>query len=261
MNEPLKLIHSDTWGKCRVMGIRGNSFFVTFTDDFSRESQVFPLKSLSEVPAAFSKYKESKELQTGYKIKAVRTDGGSEYKSINFSGITQQMSAPYTQHQNGVSERLNRTLITMARCMLMHARLPLRFWDAAVSTASYLRNRLPHSNNSITPFELLNGFTPTVSHVRVWGCLCYVLINEKDPSRYKLSPTSYKRIFIGYCESVTQYQVYMPSKAGRNKIIVSANVRFVENNFWDWDKTSSEQFDQLEFASEDKIISTPPRVS
>ena len=43
--------------------------------------------------------------------------------------------------QNGVAERLNRTLVESARAMLSHSNLPNRFWAEAVSTAAYLRNR------------------------------------------------------------------------------------------------------------------------
>ncbi|KAI0993879.1 hypothetical protein K3495_g14305 [Podosphaera aphanis] len=195
-------------------------------------------------------YKENKELQTGRTIKAMRFDGGSEYKTIDFHGITRQISAPYTQHQNGVSERLNRTLITMARCMLSHAHLPLRFWDAAVLTACYLRNRLPILENNLTPFEAMNGHPAKISHLKVWGCVCYVLIDKTDPQRYKLKQTSLKGIFVGYCESITQYQVYIPSKPGTNKVIISANVKFQEESFWDWSESTQQILNEEDILSD-----------
>ncbi|KAI1005432.1 hypothetical protein K3495_g2785 [Podosphaera aphanis] len=92
----LELIHSDTWVKCRVPGIYGSLYFVTFTDDASRECKVYNLKSLQEVPKCFKDYRQKKELQTDKYIKALRFDGGTEYQTINFNGITQQISAPYT---------------------------------------------------------------------------------------------------------------------------------------------------------------------
>lgn len=245
----LDLIHSDTWGKCRVPGVFGSFHFVTFTDDFTRECTLYLMKNKSEVPFFFKKFKEQKELQTGRSIKAMRFDGGTEYKNIDFGGISKQISAPYTQHQNGVSERLNRSIITMARCMLSHARLPLRFWDAAVLTACYLRNRLRILQGNQSPYELMNGHSPEFSHLRVWGCICYALIDDKDPQRYKLKPTSFKGIFIGYCESITQYRVYIPSKPGTNKVIISANVKFMEDSFWDWNESLSE-----ELSESDKLL-------
>ncbi|KAI1000596.1 hypothetical protein K3495_g7597 [Podosphaera aphanis] len=190
---------------------------MTFTDDFSRESEVYVLKSTKEVPEKSLLYKERIELSSGRKIKALRSDGGAEYKAIPYCGIARLVSAPYCQHQNGVSKRLNRTLVTMARYMIKHAGLPLRFWDAAITTACYIKNRIPLKEDNLTPYEKFSGIEPVLSHLKVWGCICYALINREDPHRYKLSPTSMEGIFVGYYESSTQYQVYVPSKPGRCK--------------------------------------------
>ncbi|KAI0997101.1 hypothetical protein K3495_g11087 [Podosphaera aphanis] len=100
----LELINLDTWGKFRVPGIFGSLYFVTFTDYCSREVMLYLMKSKSDVPHYFRAYKENKELQIGEKIKAMRFDGGTEYKTISFDGISKQICVPYTQHQNGVSE-------------------------------------------------------------------------------------------------------------------------------------------------------------
>lgn len=237
----LELVHSDTWGKCLVPGIFGSLYFVTFTDDASRESELCLMKTKKEVANCF---KNKKELKTSNKVKALCFDGGSEYKNIDFDSGTQQISVPYTQHQNGVSERLNRSIITMARCMLSHAQLPFRFWDAAVLAACYIRNRMPILPGNKTPFEAMNSSVPKISHLKVWGCICHILIQSTDPKRYKLLPTSMKGIFIGYCESTTQYRVYIPSKPGVNKVVISANVKFLENHFWDWKLTSADQLDE-----------------
>ena len=198
------------------------------------------MKNKTEVLHYFKIHKDKKERQLGKKIKAVQFDGGSEYKTIDFKGIIQQVSAPYTLHQNGVSERLNCLLVTMARCILFHACLPLRFWDAAILTACYLHNRLPISRWKLTPYEVMNGRKLYISHLKVWGCVCYVLIDSKDPRRYKLLPTSNKGNLIGYCESSTQFCIYIPSKPGSNNDIISENICFLENSFWNWDSSSQE---------------------
>lgn len=129
--------------------------------------------------------------------------------------------------------------------MLSHAHLPLRLWDAAVLAAYYVRNRMPILPGNKTPFEANKSSVPKMSHLKVWGCICYVLIQSTDPKRYKLLPTFMKGIFIWYSESASQYRVYIPSKPSLNKVIVSANVKFLENSFWDWKKTSTEQLDEL----------------
>ena len=182
-SEVLELIHSDTWGKCRVPGVFGSSYFVSFTDDYSRESVIYLMKDKSDVPHYFQLYKKDKKLHSRKLIKALRCDGGTEYKKIEYGGIKKQTSALYTQHQNGVSESLNRTKITMARCLLFHAHLPLRFWDAAILTSCYLRNRLPINKNNLTPFEIMGGKPSKLYHLKVWGCVCYALIDDKDQLR------------------------------------------------------------------------------
>lgn len=44
---------------------------------------------------------------------------------------------------NGVSERLNRTLVEKARSMLNASGLDRKFWSEAVMAANYLKNRSP----------------------------------------------------------------------------------------------------------------------
>ena len=54
-----------------------------------------------------------------------------------------EKTIPGTPQQNGVVERMNRTLNERVRSMKLHTRLPKTFWVDAVSTAAYLINRGP----------------------------------------------------------------------------------------------------------------------
>ncbi|CAH2109249.1 unnamed protein product [Euphydryas editha] len=56
-------------------------------------------------------------------------------------GIVLQTTCPYTPEQNGLCERMNRTLVEKARCMLFDAQLSKMFWAEATNTAVYLHNR------------------------------------------------------------------------------------------------------------------------
>ena len=49
----------------------------------------------------------------------------------------------YTPQQNGVAERKNRTIMEMARNMLVAKHLSNEYWDEAVATAVYILNRFP----------------------------------------------------------------------------------------------------------------------
>lgn len=104
------------------------------------------------------------ERQTGCKIKALRSDNGREYINKRFDdflkqhGIVRQLSVPYSPQQNGVAERANRTLVEMARSMLVHSNMPVFLWAEAVQTACYIRNRSPTmALIGMTPFEAWSG--------------------------------------------------------------------------------------------------------
>ena len=69
----------------------------------------------------------------------------SEHQSYSYlgeHGIKQESTAAYSPQQNGVAERLNRTLGEAARSMMIHASLSNAYWAEAVSTATYLKNRI-----------------------------------------------------------------------------------------------------------------------
>ena len=72
------------------------------------------------------------------RVKSLRSDTESEYESHEFAqyrkskGIKNKGTIPYTPQQNGVAERMNRTLMETVRSMLHHLELPLSFWAEAV---------------------------------------------------------------------------------------------------------------------------------
>jgi hypothetical protein len=73
-------------------------------------------------------------------------------------------------------EQKNRTLVEMARTMLDEHRTPRCFWADAISTAWYISNRIfLHSILYLIPFEFHFGRKPSVSHLRPFGCKCFVL--------------------------------------------------------------------------------------
>ena len=89
------------------------------------------------------------ERSTGRKLKAIRTDNGGEFTSkeseahLTEEGVHHELTVPKNPEQNGVVERMNRTLVETARSMLINANLPHRFWAEALLTATYLCNRSP----------------------------------------------------------------------------------------------------------------------
>jgi hypothetical protein len=54
-----------------------------------------------------------------------------------------RVSCPHTHQQNGSAERKHRHIVEIGLTLLAHAAMPLKFWDEAFTTATYLINRLP----------------------------------------------------------------------------------------------------------------------
>ena len=111
-------------------------------------------KQKSEALDKFKKFKATAEKESGIKIKAVRTDRGGEYMSEEFvsylkqCGIQAKTTAAYSPQQNGVAERLNRTIGEAARSMLLQAGLSKSFWAEAVATATFEERNGNHSSEN-----------------------------------------------------------------------------------------------------------------
>ena len=229
----LQLVHSDVCGPMQNMSNGGNRYFVTFTDDYTRHCTVYFLRDKSEV---FEKFKEFESLMTresGLEIGTLRTDNGGEYLSNVFQhylkskGIRHETTVAYSPEQNGVAERLNRTLVESARAMIAHAGLSKSYWAEAVNTASYIRNRLPTSTvKDATPFEKWYGRKPKVDHMRVFGCIAYAHI--PDCKRKKFDEKAEKLRFVGYSATQKGYRLYNEKT---RKTVVRRDAIFNEDEF------------------------------
>jgi hypothetical protein len=120
-------------------------------------------------------------------------------------------------------ERKNRTLVEMARTMLDEHRTPRRFWAGAISTASYISNRIIlRSILHLTPFELRFGHKNSISHFRPFGCKCFIL---KRGNLDKFESRSFDGILLRYTPHGRSYRVY---NFETNIIVESCDVTFNE---------------------------------
>lgn len=229
--EPLQIVHSDVVGPFREEGTGRAKYFVTFIDDCTRWCEVYCMRLKSGVYEAFKAYQQMFEKQTGLKIKCLQTDNGREYVNNDFDkyladeGIQRRLTIPRTPEQNGVAERQNRTLLDMARCLLLQAGLSTSFWAEAVATAKFIRNRCPtRSLNGQSPYEKLLKVKPDLSNLKIFGSKVVVL--DKDPNKNKLSPRGIDGIFVGYPREQKGYRIWIPSS---RQVICARDVRFLED--------------------------------
>ncbi|GKD79614.1 putative RNA-directed DNA polymerase, partial [Tanacetum coccineum] len=147
-----ELIHLDLWGPYKVVSKDGFRYFLTIVDDYTRVAWVI----LS-------------------KLKMIL-------------GIVHQTSCAYTPQQNGIAERKHIHLLNVARSLLFQSDIPLCMWNECILTDAYLINTLTsYVLDGKSPFELVYGFKPKLSHLRSFGYLCFSsILNNSD--KFSASP-------------------------------------------------------------------------
>ena len=252
----MDLVHTDVCGKMDEPSLSGKEYFVSFIDDKSRYTWTYPIKRKSEAFDKFLGWKAKAERSSERKLKTLRSDNGGEYMSNEFEqyleeeGIHHQNTIPKTPQQNGVAERMNRTLEESVRSMLSESGLPKRFWAEALSTATYLRNLSPtKAVKGVTPFEAWNETKPNVQHLRVFGSICYAHIHKTE--RKKLDPKSRKSILLGYAENIKGYRLYdlKEKKVFYSRDVIFQEMIFNKNN----QKTALEKIEESDEEIEESV--------
>ena len=231
---PLEIVHCDLHGPMPVQSINGGfKYFIVFVDDATRLWAIYFLKSKGHAAEAFLTYKSVIEKQTGFSIKTLHDDkeGGLSSNLFNAQlkqfGIQRRFTMRAEPHSNGVAERAIRAIADMSTAFLFESQLPGSFWAQAVSTSSYLHNRLPTSaNKGMTPYQLMFKKKPDVSLIRVFGSLAYVHV--KKDKRSGFSPHMEKAIFVGYPPQFKGWEFFNPVT---KKFILSDRADFDERVF------------------------------
>ena len=207
-------VYSDVLGPIQPVAVGGFNYGVTFTDVSSRYRYFFPLRQKSDVLAAFQSV-VAEVTALGFNVRLLRSDNGGEYQNEAFAAfcrsalIDHRFNPPNTPQANSYSERFNRVLEERARSMLYGSKLPKSLWAECMATVTYLYNRsLTPAHPSMTPFELLFGVKPDVSHLRAHGCVTYMYNFAQD--RSKLDNRALKGVLVGYDRISSSYLIYLP---------------------------------------------------
>ena len=129
------------------------------------------LEDKSKTMGIFKTFVKQAQNEFESSVVKVRSDNRTKFRNTqveefcNDIGIKHEFSSTYTPQQNGVVERKNRTLITLARAMLDDYDISQRFWAEAINTACHASNRVYlHRFLKKTPYELLIGRKPNISY-------------------------------------------------------------------------------------------------
>ncbi|CAI7812747.1 unnamed protein product [Closterium sp. NIES-53] len=189
---PLELVHTDVCGPMQTPEReKGSKYFITFLDDFSRLSWVTLVRSRMRWPRIW---------------------------------ILSLLSVAYTPQQNGAAERLNRTLIDLARAMLPRVQLDHTWWGAAVQYANWVKNRMGSKGlEGKSPYFMWTRKVASVSMARVWGCMTQFKV--PDQQRRKLDPQAQWGIFLGVLE---RSKAWMLWSVADQRVVESRDVVFHE---------------------------------
>ena len=154
--KPFQIVHSNVWGPAPHLSLDGYKYYVSFVDDFTRYTWIFPLRLKSEVPSVFLHFNTMVKKQFDAHIQCLQSDWGGEYRKpqsvLNELGIVFRHPCPH--QQQGQAERKHRSIVEIGLTMLAQASMDLLFWWEAFVSAKYLLNRLLTSVlHHFSPFE------------------------------------------------------------------------------------------------------------
>ena len=228
----LDLVHADVAGPMPVHTPHGCCYFLVILDDFTHTLDLHLLTTKDQVLDAWEFTRRHWETKFSQHVKEFQLDNGGKFINSTFisaldaAGISHHLSVPYMHQQNGIAERVIRTIEGHLLAMLHLAGLPQTYWGEAALTAAYLHNcteshALPPGR---TPYEMLHGQHPNLSHLHVWGCHAFAHIPLEMQA--KLGPKSREVLFMGYPPGVKGYQVH---DVATSQFFNSCDVVFNEN--------------------------------
>jgi transposase InsO family protein len=223
-------IHSDLH-QLPVLTSAGFRHRLLFIDDHWRYFSIFLLRKNSETFDAFTQFKAMVEKQFNKLILCLHDDKGGEFIGIKWDaffaqhGIRRERTVKASPQQNGVAERLNRTLEELLVAMLNGARLPARLWGERLNHLRHVIVRSPSCSIPLgtTPYEMAHKRKPDYWPLRVFGCRAWVHIQRKE--RRSLHDHAKPCVFIGCPEDFKGLKLWDPSaNGGRGSVIISRDV-------------------------------------
>ncbi len=216
--------------------LHGHSYCLVVVDNHSRYCMVELLHKKSEATDALIKLIRLKHNQLGKKLRQFHCDGGGEFNNkrlgnfLSQEGIKHTCTVAGTSEHNGIVERMNQKLETMARCFITHSNGPVELWGYAIHHSSLLHN---HSANKqlqgktpIQVFEGNNSSALNLESLGVFGCDAYVNISPTNPGKF--DPRAAEGIYLGYSPKHNAHRILMLENLEEK---IARSVKFNEDSF------------------------------
>jgi len=209
----LHRVYSDICGPFDVKGYARCKYFVIFVDGFLHYIRIKPIRTKDKASKMLMEWITQSGVETGERVNFLRTNRGGEYIANDFQkwlktrSIYHEITNTNTPQENGVVERLNRTVLEMVQTMIFDSKLPKSYWTFVVNYAQEILNRLLTKvvSENKTPHKLFLQKKPLVAHIQIFGCRAYVHV--LDEKRSKLDPKAVEGFFMGLSENKKGYVI------------------------------------------------------
>ena len=201
-----------------TMTLGKTRYLLALTDEFSKYRKLYFLKNKSDTTEAISDFCKWWQTQTGTNVKSFKMDGAKENTSEEMREVMRKVGAsiivvpPYSPASDGMAERGFRTILGLARAMLLHAKLPDYLWGEASNHAATVLNIVTtNPTTGLSPYEMVLGRKPPISKLRAFGEHCFYYKTGPGNLR-KLETRSELGIHVGTESFVDSYRIYDPEK-------------------------------------------------
>ena len=227
----------DLVGPINPVEFAGKRYFFTFTNHCTRYIETYTGSKKNNWLECIKVFHSlcCTGLKQNHLIERLQSDYESELQShkaddwLEKEGIVFETSAPYSQEQYGVSERVGRTIMDMTRATLLEANIDDELLREIILAMTYIKNNRPTIAlpSNTTPHEAQSQKAADISHLRVLGSKVYVFLYKEEQSRKsgKWVPRALKGTLVGY-KSHTIHRVYIKDQ---NKVIQVKDLRIFED--------------------------------
>ena len=222
---PLERVHLDLSPALPTKSTSGATGFLVIVDEGTGYYFVQPFVRKSEVYSILVAFKAWAEkhfrqkmgsLLSPFELSGIRSDGEGQNTSglvkdwCRENGINREISAPYSQHQDGIAERAIQTLWWGSEALRKAAGAPPSLWERTIQAFAHVKNRMALGESDRSPWEKWNGVTidmkTRLQHVRIWGTKCYAYVPKE--LRDKFGDRARVCVMFGYSKTSKAYVLY-----------------------------------------------------
>lgn len=195
-----RIMCTDVCGPLHPTGPNNEKYFVTFMDVGSRYAFVIPIQRKAHVLQAVTAALAYSKKIRGDVPAIIHSDNAKEYvahatiEAARQFGTTTSTTVPHNPEENGLAERLNRTIMDGVRCVLTAADMADGYWPAAIADVVFKQNLLIHAGTGQCPYRAWTGNVQPLPQMWAFGQLGWI---PNLPHKAKLNDRGRLARYIG----------------------------------------------------------------